>query len=233
MVNLIELVKGEPRTNSDLFSKEFGLVHKNVLQRIDSFMAEISAVRFSEMFCEYERLVRGRHFKTYHMNRDGYMFLVMNISTKKASEKKLAFIDAFNEMEKRILSLSNNSNDNEWLKVRSQSKALRLQQTDVIKDFVDYATNQGSKSAKFYYKHVTNATYKALGLIQHKKPKLRDTLDCMELSQLMVAENVAKQSIKKHMGNDEHYKDIFLLVKQDLIAYAEASMIEFKTTKPN
>jgi hypothetical protein len=136
-------------------------------------------------------------------------------------------------MEAALLKQHENNNDNEWLKVRSQSKALRLQQTDVIKDFVEYATNQGSKSAKFYYKHVTNATYKALGLIQHKKPKLRDTLDCMELSQLMVAENVAKQSIRKHMNGNEHYKDIFLLVKQDLIAYAEASMIEFKTTKPN
>ena len=162
------------------------------------------------------------------MNRDGYMFLVMNISTKKAHSKKLAFIRAFNEMEKRLLSLNENSKDNEWLRVRGQSKELRLQQTDVIKEFVEYATNQGSKSAKFYYKHVTNATYKALDLIQHKKPKLRDTLDCMELSQLMVAENIAKKSIKKHMNNNEHYKVVYELVKQDLLDFGSSLMLDFK-----
>lgn len=230
MVNLVEIVNGEPMTTSYLIGKEFGIAHTEITRKLKNLSMEIPIVRFNEMYKDDSRIVRGREFKICNINRDGYMFLVMNISTKKAHNKKLRFIDAFNEMERRLLSLSENSKDNEWLKVRSQSKQLRLQQTDVIKEFVEYATNKGSKSAKFYYKHVTNATYKALGLIQHKKPKLRDTLDCMELSQLMVAENVAKISIKKHMDNGEDYKDIFLLVKQDLIAYAEASMIDFKTT---
>lgn len=226
MVNLIELVKGEPRTTSNLVAKEFGILHNEMLRKITNLTAEIPTVRFNEMYCVFDREVRGRKFKTYNMNRDGYMFLVMNISTKKAHAKKLAFIDAFNEMEKALLNLSENSKNNEWLKVRTQSKQMRLQQTDVIKDFVEYATNQGSNSAKFYYKHVTNATYKALGLIQHKKPKLKDTLDCMELSQLMVAENVAKQSLRKHMESGEHYKTIFVLVKLDLIALSNTLMIQ-------
>ena len=228
MVNLVEVVKGEPRTTSDLVGKEFGIAHNEVLKKLKSFTGEISPVEFDEMYKEDSRLVRGREFKTYNMNRDGYMFLVMNISTKKAHSKKLAFIRAFNEMEKRLLSLNESSKDNEWLRVRGQSKELRLQQTDVIKEFVEYATNQGSKSAKFYYKHVTNATYKALDLIQHKKPKLRDTLDCMELSQLMVAENIAKKSIKKHMNNNEHYKVVYELVKQDLLDFGSSLMLDFK-----
>lgn len=228
MVNLIESVKGEPRTNSYLIGKEFGISHKHILEKLKILTAEISTVRFNEMYSEYNRIVRGREFKTISMNRDGYMFLIMNISTKKAHEKKLAFIDAFNAMEKTLLKLDENSHDNQWLKARSQSKAARLQQTDVIKEFVEYAINQGSKSAKFYYKHYTNVTYKALGLIQHKRPKLKDTLDLMELSQLMVAENVAKQSIRKHMNNGEHYKSVFLLVKQDLIAFGDSLMLENK-----
>lgn len=228
MVNLIEVERGEPRTNSYLISQEFGIAHMEMLRKIRNLGMEIPMVRFNEMYSEYERTVRGRSFKTYSMNRDGYMFLVMNISTKKAHEKKLAFIDAFNEMEKALLKADENSHDNQWLKVRTQSKVARLQQTDVIKDFVGYATNQGSKSAKFYYKHYTNATYSALGLIQHKKPKLKDTLDMMELSQLMVAENVAKQSIRKHMSNGEHYKTVFVLVKQDLIAFGDSLMLENK-----
>ena len=42
------------------------------------------------------------------------MFLVMNISTKKAHTKKLQFIRAFNEMEKALL----NHQNIEWNKTR-------------------------------------------------------------------------------------------------------------------
>jgi Rha family phage regulatory protein len=220
MVNLVEFVEGEPRTSSHLMGQEFGIAHKNILQKIRDFMAEIPAVRFEEMYHPGTRKARGREFEHFSINRDGYMFLVMNISTKKAHEKKLAFIDAFNQMEMALLRSDENGKNSEWLKVRTQSKQVRLQQTDVIKEFVDYAISQGSKNAKHYYKHYTNATYKALKLIQFKKPKLKDTLDTMELAQLMVAENIAKQSIRKHIAEGEHYKSVYELVKRDLEAFA-------------
>ena len=225
MVNLVEVISGEPRTTSDLIGKEFSIQHNELLKKIDNLTGEISPMRFNEMYQEFEREVRGRQFKTYSISRDGYMFLVMNISTKKAHSKKLQFIDAFNEMENALIKQFENSKDNEWLKVRTQSKQMRLQQTDVIKEFVEYAINHGSKSAHLYYKHYTNATYKALHLIQHKKPKLKDTLDMLELSQLMVAENVAKKSIKKHMDAGEYYKTVFVLVKQDLESLADTLLI--------
>ena len=218
-MDLVKLVNGEPRTSSDVVSKKFGIAHKEVLRKLQNFTVEIPLVTFNEMYDESSRDVRGREFKMYTMNRKGYMFLVMNISTKKAHQQKLDIIDAFDNMEKALLAIDSNSKDNEWLRARQQSKVMRLQCTDVIKDFVEYATAQGSKSAKFYYKHVTNATYKALGLIQYKKPKVREILDFMELSQLVTAENVAKRSIRKHMNNGEHYKAVFVLVKQDLINF--------------
>lgn len=225
MKNLVKTVKGEPRTTSDLIAKEFGIAHIEITRKMKNLSMEIPILRFNEMYKKDARIVRGREFETYSMNRDGYMFLVMNISTKKAHSKKLAFIDAFNEMEQALVKQAANSADGNWLKVRNQSKQMRLQQTDVIKEFVEYATKQGSKSAKFYYKHITNATYSALQLIQHKKPKLKDTLDTLELSQLMVAENVAKKSISNHMASGEHYKTVFVLVKQDLIKLAATLLI--------
>jgi len=230
-MNLIEVKNGEPITNSYIVSKEFNIDHFEILRKVRNLSMEISDVRFSEMFKIEKRMVRGRGFDQYIINRDGYMFIVMNISTKKANSKKLAFIDAFNAMEKSLLTLDLNKGENQWLRLRVQSKAERLRHTDVIKEFVEYATKQGSKSAKYYYKHYTNATYKVLGLIQHKKPKLKDTLDFMELSQLMVAENLAKQSIRKHMKNGENYKNVFVLVKQDLVNFGNSIMITKKQDK--
>lgn len=220
MVNLVEYIKGEPQTTSDIIAKEFSMAHNELLKKMAVLAGEISPTKYDEMYTETTRTVKGREYKTFYVTRDGYMFLVMNISTKRAHEKKLAFIDAFNQMEHALLKSDENGKNSEWLKVRTQSKQVRLQQTDVIKEFVDYAVSQGSNNAKHYYKHYTNATYKALKLIQFKKPKLKDTLDMMELAQLMVAENIAKQSIRKHMAEGEHYKAVYGLVKVDLEAFA-------------
>jgi len=227
MKDLVKFVGGEIIASSKDVAEKFGKVHRNVL-------IDIKRLECSDEFREHNFLLssytssQNKTLPCYEITRDGFAFLCMGFTGKKAAQWKEKYISAFNAMEKALLSANENSHDNQWLKVRSQSKAMRLQQTDVIKEFVEYATNQGSKSAKFYYKHYTNATYKALGLIQHKRPKLKDTLDMMELSQLMVAENVAKQSIRKHMNNGEHYKSVFLLVKQDLIAFGDSLMLENK-----
>jgi hypothetical protein len=151
--------------------------------------------------------------------------LVMGFTGDKALKFKAKFICAFDMMENQLVKLQTNKNNEMWLGVREQSKQLRRKETDIIKEFVEYATKQGSKNAQFYYKHITNAVYGCLQLIQYKKPKLRETLDMFELGQLMVAENVAKQSLIKHMNEKAHYKEIFLLVKQDLEKFAEASFL--------
>ena len=117
------------------------------------------------------------------------------------------------------------SND-EFKMVRSQGKIARKQETEMIKDFVEYAIEQGSSGAKFYYKHFTKATYKALSLLEHRKPKTRDTLDLLELNQLYIAENIVSKVIQQGMDDKEHYKVIYELCKQALENFADSLMIQ-------
>ena len=224
-MQLVEIKDRQPKTSSYLVAKEFGIQHKHILEKLDGFTASISAVKFGEMYTETVRHVRGREFKTFDLNRDGYMFLVMNISTKKAHDKKIAFIDAFNAMERAILNSDENKNNQAWLAQRDISKEVRLEATDTIKDFIDYAISQGSKNSGRYYSNFTKTTYKALHLIQHNKPKLRDTLDGMDLAHLMVAENLATNKLIKYMGEGEHYKVIYQNVKRDLEEYSKVAGI--------
>jgi len=227
-MGLVEVKGSDIFCDSSIVAKKFGFKHAHVVKVIDNLMCDISEIKGNlglPLIVKEDRNYRGRDYEAYLMSREFFSLLCMRFKGKKALEWQMKFNAAFYEMESALLKLDENSHDNQWLKVRSQSKQMRLQQTDVIKEFVEYATNQGSKSAKFYYKHYTNATYKALGLIQYKKPKLKDTLDMMELSQLMVAENLAKQSIRKHMSNGEHYKTVFVLVKQDLLALGKTLLI--------
>ncbi len=227
-MELVKLKNNEIVCDSSMVAKKFSLNHKDVTKTIRKLLCELEGIKGGyepPLIYKENRHYRGTDFEAFVMGREFFSLLCMRLKGKKALEWQVRFNSAFYQMEAALLQQAKNGEDSEWLRVRTQSKALRLQQTDVIKEFVEYATAQGSQSAKFYYKHYTNATYKALGLIQHKKPKLKDTLDCMELSQLMVAENVAKKSIRKHMENGEHYKTVFVLVKQDLIALGETLMI--------
>ena len=73
-----------------------------------------------------------------------------------------------------------------------------------------------------YYKHFTKAEYKALGFIEQAKPNLRDTLDLMQLHQLILAEDLTRRSIKKYMEEKLHYKEIYILVKQDIEKFANS-----------
>jgi len=163
-----------------------------------------------------ESVYRGQKFTHYEMNRSAFSLVAMRFQTDQAYEWQLKFIAIFNAMERALI----NQGNIEWEKQRAQSKLVRKDETDMIQKFVEYATKQGSKNAKFYYKHFTTATYKALGLIQHKKPKLRDTLNLLETSQLILAENIALESLKENMNTGEHYKAIFVNVKNDIEKYA-------------
>ena len=160
------------------------------------------------------------------MNRDFFSFLVMRFKGKKAIKWQLEFIAAFNAMETRLLLADSNANDPSFLKIRDQGKIARLQETDVIKDFVVYATEQGSKSAKFYYKHITNSCYRALGLIVQRKPKLRDTMDIMELAELQLMEHRAGLLLKKYMDLGRDYRDIYNSVKDDLLDFGSGLRIQ-------
>ncbi|MCP4337787.1 MAG: Rha family transcriptional regulator [Desulfobulbaceae bacterium] len=223
-MDIVEIKKGEIVCDSSVVAKKFGVKHTDVTKAISRLFEDYPDLRGEkfppnaiEKCWKEDRHYRGSDYTAYIMNREFFSLLANRFTNKKARQWQRSFNAAFYEMEAAILSESRNSSDSNWIRCREQSKQIRLSQTDVIKDFVEYATNQGSKNAKFYYKHITNATYAALQLVQHKKPKLRDTLDAMELAQLMVAENKAKQLIKKYMSEGEHYKTIFTLVKRDLV----------------
>jgi hypothetical protein len=46
-------------------------------------------------------------------------------------------------------------------------------------------------------------------------------MDIYELSELLLAERLAKNSLKKYMSLNRHYKDIYESVKDDLIMFCD------------
>lgn len=222
MNDIVVLNQGKPSTTSLLVAEKFGKPHADLLKIIRKTISELP-VEFSQgNFSESEFTNdRGRSYTQYTLSRDAYSLIVMGLNGKGALQWKVKFIQAFNAMECELL---NQKESIEWKQARLQSKDARKSVTDTIKDFVEYATNQGSKSASMYYSNITKMEYKALELIAKNEkvsPKFRDTLDSIQLCFLSACEQVAKIAIKKGMEDGLHYKDIYQDAKLKVNNYAD------------
>jgi len=216
-------------TTTRIIAKKFDKKHAYVVRTLEKIIEDFNNLRvtgdhpyFMKKIGEY----RGVEFEYYELDRELFSLLVMRFKGKEAFEWQVKFNQAFYQMEETLIKMKNNQQNEMWLGQREQSKLMRREETDVIKQFVEYATKQGSTKAQFYYKHITSAVYKCLGLIQYKQPKLRETLDIMETHQLILAEMTAKKSLNKYMDDGEHYRAIFVLVKRDLEAFANSFLLE-------
>ncbi len=221
-MKLVEVKRNEVYCDSHTIAVSFGLKHVYVSRVAKQLMEDVDKGWVvgdpAKCFVE-ERSYRTLKYTAYIMNRKFFSLLAMRFKGKKATRWQSLFIDAFDEALLYITKANQNANDTLWLTQRKQCKIARKEETDVIKEFVDYATKQGSKNAKFYYKHITNSAYSALHLMVQKKPKLRDTMDVYEISELLLAERIAKKSLKKYMKLGRHYKDIYESVKDDLLNF--------------
>lgn len=100
MTDLVRIDNKQVVTDSRNVAEHFEKQHKHVLETIDNLVAQNSATK--NMFLEQTREYRGRDFRFYLMNRDGFSLLVMGFTGKAALEWKLKYIEAFNAMEKAI-----------------------------------------------------------------------------------------------------------------------------------
>lgn len=94
-------------TNSLLVAEKFGKEHGDVLKAIDAIFAKVPENQckgyFSDTSIEIPQPNGGiRHSRVVVMNRDGFTLLVMGFTGRKAFQFKLAYIAAFNAMEKVI-----------------------------------------------------------------------------------------------------------------------------------
>lgn len=227
-MNQIEVksVDGVPMVSSLVVAEHFGKRHSNVLRDIDNLLQDMAKINNSklsrELFQEYQFFnSRNRPYRAFMMTRDGFSLLTMGFTGDKALNWKLKFISTFNAMED---TLKNNADKLEWKQARLQGKAVRKSVTDCIADFVEYAKAQGSKNAANYYANITKMEYAALELIEkgQKVPSsFRETLDTMQLCALTMAEEIAKREIKDGMQKQLHYKEIYELAKERVIAYAK------------
>jgi len=227
MTTLVENKHGEAFADSALVARKFGMKHKKVEFVIQNVLNDYPDLRVlskyphsSEKYFTEERIYHGQPYTAYMMNRGFFSLVAMRFTTRPAREWQRNFNTAFYQLEYQLLLAKSHQQDEQWVSQRTQAKLLRKAETDVIGQFVNYATVQGSHHASNYYSLITTATYRALGLIQYKQPNLRNTLNALQLSWLVTLESLVQASLRKYMSNGVPYKEIYKLVTNDITQYA-------------
>ncbi|MBK2124260.1 Rha family transcriptional regulator, partial [Fangia hongkongensis] len=101
---LVSINHSQPVTTSLIVAETFNKRHTHVLDKINSLdcSSDFASANFS---AHAEKIKAGavfRNSKVYTITKDGFMFLVMGFTGKKAAAIKEKYIEAFNAMAKRL-----------------------------------------------------------------------------------------------------------------------------------
>lgn len=101
---ILSTQNGEPVASSRQIAESFGKDHNHVLRDIKALQEGLPKNGQTPMFykTEYTHEQNGQTYPMYLMNRDGFTLLAMGFTGKAALEWKLKYIQAFNEMEKKL-----------------------------------------------------------------------------------------------------------------------------------
>lgn len=200
MNELVYLKTDEALTDSLMVAQSFGKQHRDVLRKIENILADDWAQNCAQCFhlTRYKD-ASGKWNPKYLMNRDGFAFLVMGFTGKKANEWKWKYIDAFNRME----SVVTQRRTADWLQTRRRGQLVRKEETDTIRKLVDYARQQGSTHSDKLYMVYSRLANKYAGI------ETRDTATVEQLNMLSIYERIALNMMQTGMVEGKHYKDIY------------------------
>lgn len=102
-------------------AEKFNKNHNHVMRDIDKLISDCPKMRGSMFLESTYKNTRGKTYRCYLIDRDGFSILTMGFTGKKALEWKLKYIVAFNQMEERLKS-GDTCSDEEKLKLQLFSK---------------------------------------------------------------------------------------------------------------
>jgi len=219
MKSLVHIGKNNKAfTTSLIIAKETGVEHRAVIILLKRHSKR-------EILSSFEMLkvsTKGRPVEYAELSEIQATFLITMMKNSdivlKFKERLVIQFFKLRDSQDRIRS---NYRNNEWTEIREQGKIPRRLETDVIKEFIDYATEQGSKSAQMYYMNITKMENKALFIVEQKYKNLRDVLGVVELSTIQNADHIVARALRDGMNDKLAYKDIYKLAKERVEMFAE------------
>ena len=102
MNDLVKIDGGELMTTSKIVSDVFGKAHRDTVRAINNIDCSDEFREANFAHSSYTS-PQNKVIKCFNITRDGFAFLCMGFTGRKAAEWKEKYIVAFNEMEKGLL----------------------------------------------------------------------------------------------------------------------------------
>lgn len=234
MSNLVLLKDNQPLTTSLIVAQELKRTHKSIMNLIRQYEKDFN--EFGTFAFSKGKSRGGRPETFYYLNEQHLTFLIMMLRVKQIENDRVLdfkkrITKEFFTMRKWILEQETKKQNQQYIETRNKSKIGRRQETDIIKIFIEYAKDQGSKSAEKYYMIFSKMENSAFFILKEKFKNVREILNITQLSKIIVADIIVRTAIIEGMENKMFYKDIFQLAKERVMKMSNS--LGLKEVLPN
>ncbi len=227
MKDLVFLQNQQALTTSLKVAEYFGKRHKDVIRAIEGCKSDLHNFAPVENAIIKSSYVdaKGESRPMYLLNRDGFTFVVMGFTGKKAAEFKWNYIQAFNAMEAKLAELQSQ----QWKEARLASKVGYKKLSATVQKLARYAASCGSKTPeKIYYSNFARLINKTLGI----NPKSRDVLTPKQLYEIDRLQDIAAIIVDGLLAKGADYHQPYTDCKNAFATYAQVAFIPQRLSLP-
>jgi len=232
MKDLIEYIENDFYVGTWKLSKLFKAEHRSLKMLVKKYREDFEEVGeigiksrpINDILNVRKRKGRGRRIEEFLLNEPQATYLIILLRNQDIVRKfKKYLTKEFFKQRKLLGKLLMKKQNAEWLAKREEGKIERRVETDVIKNFVEYAKAQGSKNADKYYMVISkmeNQSLFHLDYLSQKYPNIRDIAEGFQLDSLKMADRIVAKAIKEGMEESLNYKDIYLKARDNVNQFA-------------
>lgn len=218
--DIVVIQDGNPVAGTWLIAQGFGKRHKDILELIRKYQVHFDS--FGRLKSKKYRSTGGRPVIEYLLTEPQTAFLgTLLRNNPQTVDFKEKLVKEFYRMKNAIIRAKAQHKDTFWIETRREGKLTRLIATDTVKDFKEYAVEQGSKNAEKYYVNITKMMNSLLFIVDGTYKNLRDLLTPQQLMTVSSAEQIIDKALKDGMRKKTYYKDIYKLVKERVQLFAD------------
>ena len=108
MNELITVVDGKAVVTSKQVADHFGKIHRDVMRAIRNELKTAGDFGLRNLALSSYTSLQNKKLECYEMTRDGFSLIAMSFIGEEAQQWKIKYIEAFNAMERELLSGSTN-----------------------------------------------------------------------------------------------------------------------------
>lgn len=218
MGELVFVKKEIPFTDSLIIAEGAGLQHLSIMKMIKrkkTYLEAFGPIKFMDM--KSINPLGGRPTKYCLLNEQQTTLLITFLdNTPQVTEFKTELVKQFFAMKNVLLEKKTET----WQQSRAIGISQRKSETDVIKEFVEYAKENGSGSADKYYIHFSKLANKVCGISD------RNLASVFQLNNLTLVERMIMITIQNGLIANIPYKDIYKNCKKQVELFGEVTYLE-------